>query len=304
MSNRPGGLGRGLAALIPAGSGPGLIDVPISAVSPNPRQPRGAFDPDDLQELAASIADVGLLQPIVVRPLGDERYELVAGERRLRASKLAGLTRIPAIVRDTKEGDRLKEALIENIHRVDLNPLEEAAAYRQLLDDFGITQDELSQRIGKSRPTISNSLRLLSLPPAVQRRVAAGVLSAGHAKAVLALESRDAQERLAERVVAEGLSVRATEEAARLALLEDDDAPPARARAGRAPRRLNAPGLQELEDTLSDALQARVRISMGAHRGRVQIDFASVDDLERLVGALTRGLGGAEPDPALGEVTS
>ena len=295
MSNRPGGLGRGLAALIPAGTGPGLIDVPISAVSPNPRQPRGAFDPDDLQELAASIADVGLLQPIVVRPLGDERYELVAGERRLRASKLAGLTRIPAIVRDTKEGDRLKEALIENIHRVDLNPLEEAAAYRQLLDDFGITQDELSQRIGKSRPTISNSLRLLSLPPAVQRRVAAGVLSAGHAKAVLALESRDAQERLAERVVAEGLSVRATEDAARLALLEDDDhAPPARARAGRAPRRLNAPGLQELEDTLSDALQARVRISMGAHRGRVQIDFASVDDLERIVGTISRGLAAVE----------
>ncbi|MBW3663218.1 MAG: ParB/RepB/Spo0J family partition protein [Actinobacteria bacterium] len=294
MSNRPGGLGRGLAALIPPGTGPVLVEVPISAVSPNPRQPRGVFDTDELEELATSIADVGLLQPIIVRPLGDQRYELVAGERRLRASKLAGLTRIPAIVRETKEENRLKEALIENVHRVDLNPLEEAAAYRQLLDDFGITQDELSQRIGKSRPSISNSLRLLSLPPAVQRRVAAGVLSAGHAKALLALESRSAQERLAERVVAEGLSVRATEEAARLALIDDEDAAATSGRSGRSRRPLNAPGLQELEETLSDALQARVRISMGARRGRVQIDFASVDDLERIVGTITRGLSAVE----------
>lgn len=294
MSNRPGGLGRGLAALIPSGTGPVLLEVPISAVSPNPRQPRGVFDSDELDELATSIADVGLLQPIVVRPLGGERYELVAGERRLRASKLAGLTRIPAIVRETKEEDRLKEALIENVHRVDLNPLEEAAAYRQLLDDFGITQDELSQRIGKSRPSISNSLRLLSLPPAVQRRVAAGVLSAGHAKALLALESRSAQERLAERVVAEGLSVRATEEAARLALIDDEDAAPTSTRSGRSRRPLSAPGLRELEETLSDALQARVRISMGARRGRVQIDFAAVDDLERIVGTITRGLSAVE----------
>jgi ParB family chromosome partitioning protein len=309
--NRKGGLGRGLAALIPPGEEQraSLVELPLSAITPNPRQPRGVFDDAELEGLSTSIRDVGVLQPIVVRPLEDERYELVAGERRLRASKLAGLTRIPAIVRHTDDADLLKEALVENIHRVQLNPLEEGAAYQQLLDDFGVTQEELAQRLGKSRPAISNAMRLLSLPPAVQRRVAAGILSAGHAKALLAVEDRHEQERLADRVVAEGLSVRATEEIVRLRMLDgtDDDVDVNNGRAsssgGRGSgsrRRISAPGLVELQDDLSDALMARVRISMGARKGKVTIEFGSVDDLERIVGVVARGLG---TDVALGSST-
>lgn len=298
--NRRGGLGRGLAALIPPSEEgrASLEEVAVSAIVPNPRQPRGVFDEDEIDGLAQSIRDVGVLQPVVVRPLEDHRYELIAGERRLRASKVAGRTTIPAVVRHTDDGDLLKEALIENIHRVQLNPLEEGAAYQQLLEDFGVTQEELAARLGKSRPTITNSIRLLSLPPSVQRRVAAGVLSAGHAKAVLALGDRGAQEQLADRIVAEGLSVRATEEVVRLRLMDEADTPgdgrggggSSAAPSGPARRRPTAPGLVELQDDLSDALNARVKISMGARKGNVRIEFATVDDLERIVGVIARGL--------------
>jgi ParB family transcriptional regulator, chromosome partitioning protein len=296
-TNRRGGLGRGLASLIPPG-GDGraqLQELPLSAITPNPRQPRGVFDPEELEGLAASIRDMGLLQPVVVRPLGDERFELVAGERRLRASRMAGLTRIPAVVRATEDQDLLKEALVENIHRVQLNPLEEAAAYQQLLEDFDFTQDELARRLGKSRPTISNALRLLSLPPVVQRKVAAGVLSAGHAKAILSLEDRASQERLAERIVSEGLSVRATEEVVRVRYMgeeaETTSTPSSSGTGSRSGGRpLTVPGLVDLQEDLSDALMARVRISMGARRGKIQIDFGSVDDLERIVGVIADGL--------------
>jgi ParB family chromosome partitioning protein len=299
-NQRRGGLGRGLAALIPPGekSGITLQEIPLSAVQPNPRQPRGVFDEEEIEGLATSIRDMGVLQPIVVRPLGDERFELVAGERRLRAAKLAGLTRISAVIRHTDDDALLKEALVENIHRVQLNALEEAAAYEQLLDDFGVTQEELAQRLGKSRPTITNALRLLSLPPAIQRKVAAGVLSAGHAKALLAIPERADQERLADRIVAEGMSVRATEEYVRFRLLDEADDVPERGTGGagsgggtkKKTSRLTAPGLIDLQDDLSDALRARVKISMGARKGTIRIEFGSVDDLERIVGVIAKGL--------------
>jgi ParB family chromosome partitioning protein len=238
-----------------------------------------------------------MLQPLVVRPV-EGGYELVAGERRLRAAMVAGLPTVPAIVRATEDADLLKEALVENIHRVQLNPLEEAAAYQQLLEDFGVTQEELAARLGRSRPTISNTIRLLSLPPGVQRRIAAGVITSGHAKALLSLDAPSAQQRLADRVVAEGLSVRATEEAARL--LQDQDAGPAGSGGGGggARRRLQVPGLVELQDDLSDALEARVRISMGAKKGRLTVEFLSVDDLERIVGVIADGLASPAGQPA------
>jgi ParB family transcriptional regulator, chromosome partitioning protein len=300
---RRGGLGRGLAALIPPGEGGDgdratLAEVPVAAVVPNPRQPREVFDEDELEGLAVSIRDMGLLQPIVVRPLGSGGYELIAGERRLRASRRAGLEVVPAVVRHTDDADLLKEALVENIHRVQLNPLEEAAAYQQLLEDFGFTQEELASKLGRSRPAISNAIRLLGLPAGVQRRVAAGVLSAGHAKALLAVTDAAVQERLAERIVQEGMSVRATEELVRVRLLDDEtDAPPRHP----ARRKVVAPGLVELQEDLSDALMARVRISMGTRKGRLQVDFSSVDDLERIVGVIARGL---EGDPAAGSLTA
>lgn len=289
------GLGRGLGALIPQqpSDGVSFAEVPISAVAPNPRQPRGVFDEDELEGLATSIRDVGLLQPLVVRRSGDDRYELVAGERRLRAARKAGLQRVPAIVRDTDDDALLKEALVENIHRVQLNPLEEAAAYQQLLEDFGVTQEELARRLGKSRPTISNALRLLMLPPGVQRKVASGVLSAGHAKAVLALPDRRAQEALADRVVAEGLSVRATEEIVRLRALdgaEDFTADAPRSSASSSGAGGSPSAVRELQDDLSDALQTRVRISMGPRRGTMTIDLGSADDLERVVAVIAAGL--------------
>lgn len=296
MTEQRRGLGRGLSALIPneEGGDPRLREVPTSAVRPNPRQPRGGFDESELAELAASIREVGLLQPIVVRELAPERYELVAGERRLRAAKLAGLTRLPAIIRDTSDQDLLREALIENIHRVQLNPLEEAAAYQQLLEDFDVTHEELAERLGRSRSTISNMVRLLTLPPALQRRVAAGVLSAGHAKALLSLERRGDQERIAERIVREGLSVRATEEIVRVTQMdEEEDRDEQPSTTGRRPpsrRRISAPGLEDLEQRLSDALRTRVKVSMGARKGRITVDFRSVDDLERIVGVIAQGL--------------
>ena len=290
--NRRGGLGRGLAALIPPGEQEEatLQEVAASAIVPNPRQPRGVFDEGDIEGLAQSIRDVGVLQPVVVRPLDDGRYELIAGERRLRACKQAGRTTIPAVVRQTDDADLLKEALIENIHRVQLNPLEEGAAYQQLLEDFGVTQEELAHRLGKSRPTITNAIRLLSLPPAVQRRVAAGVLSAGHAKAVLAMPDRASREQLAERIVAEGLSVRATEEVVRMHLVEAEDDRPGGASSSGTAKRRPPPGIVELQDDLTDALNARVRISMGTRKGHMRIEFGNADDLERIVGIIARGL--------------
>jgi ParB family chromosome partitioning protein len=272
-----------------------LIEIDPTTLERNPRQPRDVFDQEEIDQLATSLLDVGMLQPLVVRPLGGDRYELVAGERRMRAAIAAGLPTVPAIVRATEDADLLKEALVENIHRVQLNPLEEAAAYQQLLEDFGVTQEELAARLGRSRPTISNTIRLLSLPPGVQRRIAAGVITAGHAKALLSLENPASQQRLADRVVAEGLSVRATEESARLMQGDDAAAGAAKGRGGGNRQRISVPGLVELQDDLSDALEARVRINMGARKGRLTVEFLSVDDLERIVGVIADGLGAGPP---------
>jgi ParB family chromosome partitioning protein len=257
-----------------------LAELPLNQITPNPDQPRTVFDEDQLAELAASIAEVGLLQPVVVRPLGRNRYELVMGERRWRAAELAGLAAIPAIVRHTQETDRLRDALLENIHRVQLNPLEEAAAYQQLLTDFGLTQDELAARLKKSRPQVSNTIRLLKLPAAVQRRVAAGVLSAGHARALLALDDAALMDRLAQRIVAEGLSVRATEELVTLGASEPE--PKARPAKTAVPD----PKAAELSEKLSDKLDTRVRVDIGKAKGKITIEFAGEADLDRILAAL------------------
>jgi ParB family chromosome partitioning protein len=257
-----------------------FAEIPVEKITPNPRQPREVFDEDAMAELVHSVREIGLLQPIVVRRIGEGEeasYELVMGERRWRATRQAGLGTIPAIVRQTGDDDMLRDALLENLHRSQLNPLEEAAAYQQMLDDFGCTHDELASRIGRSRPQISNTLRLLKLSPAVQRRVAAGVLSAGHARALLAVTDAAAQDKLAGRVVAEGISVRGLEEIVAVGDGEDDDRPRIR------PRRPNAPGLADLGERLSDRLDTRVRISMGKAKGRIAIEFASLGDLERIV---------------------
>ncbi|WP_366916006.1 ParB/RepB/Spo0J family partition protein [uncultured Nocardioides sp.] len=252
-----------------------FAELPIGQVVPNPRQPRAVFEEEAMAELVHSIGEIGLLQPVVVRPTGDETYELVMGERRWRASQAAGLERIPAIVRETDDDDMLRDALLENLHRSQLNPLEEAAAYGQLLEDFGCTHDELAQRIGRSRPQISNTLRLLRLSPAVQRRVAAGVLSAGHARSLLSVDDPALQDRLASRVVAEGISVRALEEI--VAVGEPGGTT-------RRPRRRTEPDpdLAEVADRLGDRLETRVKVDMGRSHGRVTIEFASVDDLRRI----------------------
>lgn len=291
------GLGRGLGDLIQrtdpelasqdhsgdvvVPSGARFGEIPVSAVRPNPKQPRTVFDEDALGELVASITEVGLLQPIVVRPLSEGNYELVMGERRLRASQQAGLATIPAIIRRTEDADLLRDALLENLHRAQLNPLEEAAAYQQMMSDFSCTQEELSARIKRSRPQISNTIRLLQLPAPVQRRVAAGVLSAGHARALLMLPEASAMEQLAARIVAEGLSVRATEEI--VAVGEHG--------AKRAPRKREAAGVsaaaEELRRDLSERLDTRVLISEGRTKGRIVIEFAGAEDLERLAALLT-----------------
>ena len=259
-----------------------FVEIPIGEIVANTRQPRTIFDEDELAELSASIKEVGLLQPIVVRnsPDGDG-YELIMGERRWRASAQAGLTTIPAIVRDTEDDDLLRDALLENLHRVELNPLEEASAYQQLLDDFGCTQEELSRRIARSRPQISNTLRLLKLPPLVQRRVAAGVLSAGHARALLGLTDPAAMERLAQRIVAEGLSVRAVEEIVALG-----DEPRARS-TSRGASAAASPELQRLSVDLSDRLDTRVKVKLGARKGTMTVDFGSIDDLNRILDVLS-----------------
>lgn len=334
---RKGGLGRGLAALIPTGpeAGPrlgsaaadvvmgrdssGAVDraaaqsvaagettasaptpappvrsseedlspagavyreIPPSLIHPNPKQPRTVFDEESLAELVHSIREFGLMQPIVVRSVEGGKYELVMGERRWRASQEAGLDSIPAIVRQTADDAMLRDALLENIHRVQLNPLEEAAAYQQLLEEFDVTHEELALKIGRSRPVVTNMIRLLKLPIPVQRRVAAGVLSAGHARALLSLDAgSEAQEHLAARIVAEGLSVRATEEAVTLANRNDGTTPPT------APRRkpIQMPGLQDVADRLSDSFDTRVTVSLGKKKGKIVVEFGSVDDLQRIV---------------------
>ncbi len=258
-----------------------FAELPIRSITANPRQPREHFDDQAMEELAESIGIVGLLQPIVVRKadLAEHDYELIMGERRLRASEMAGLDVIPAIVRNTGDNDLLRDALMENLHRQQLNPLEEAAAYQQLLQDFGATHEQLASRIGRSRPHITNTLRLLNLPPAVQRRVAAGVLSAGHARALLSLDSVEAQEHLAQRIVQEGLSVRALEEL--IALREVDEEPKA-PRQGRR-RQPVAPALKELADRLSDRYDTRVRVDMGRNKGKIVVEFATLEDLDRII---------------------
>jgi ParB family chromosome partitioning protein len=259
-----------------------FAELPVESITPNLRQPRQVFDDDALEELKVSIKEVGFLQPIVVREAGNDTYELVMGERRWRAAQALGFTAIPAIIRETRDDSMLLDALLENIHRANLNPLEEAAAYQQLLEEFGATHEELARKIGRSRPQISNTIRLLNLPTAVQLRVAAGVLSAGHARALLALERADQQEGLAGRIVAEGMSVRATEEAVSVALA--DGAPAKKAAAKRS--KPHAPGLSDLADRLSDHFETRVRVEIGRRKGRILVEFATVDDLERIVGML------------------
>lgn len=259
-----------------------FAEIPVDAIVPNPKQPRQVFDEDALEELKISIEEVGFLQPIVVRQLDGEKYELVMGERRWRAAQAVGRESIPAIVRDTRDDAMLRDALLENIHRANLNPLEEAAAYQQLLEEFGATHEELARRIGRSRPQISNTIRLLNLPAQVQRRVAAGVLSAGHARALLSLDEPETQEQLAHRIVAEGLSVRATEEIVSLALSEGSAKTAAVKRRPRPP----APALTDLADRLSDRFDTHVKVDIGRSKGKITIEFATVDDLERIVGII------------------
>ena len=276
--------GAAAEGLLPV-PGARFAELPVASISPNPRQPRQVFDEEALAELVHSISEIGVLQPVVVRSVADldgsPRYELIMGERRLRATREAGLDTIPAIVRDTADDDLLRDALLENLHRSDLNALEEAAAYQQLLDDFGCTHEELATRIGRSRPQISNTIRLLKLPPIVQRRVAAGVLSAGHARALLGLADGAGMERLAQRIVAEGLSVRAVEEIVSMT----DESTPKQAR--KRPRAgANTSELDDLASRLGDRLDTRVTVALGRSRGKLSIDFASVEDLNRIVGLL------------------
>jgi ParB family transcriptional regulator, chromosome partitioning protein len=315
MSERKGGLGRGLAALIPQGpdggtegavklptpsarpvigggappapsgavAGAVYREIPTDAIQANPKQPRQVFDEDALGELEHSIREFGLMQPIVVRELGGDKYELVMGERRLRAAQRAEMAKIPAIVRQTSDDAMLRDALLENIHRVQLNPLEEAAAYQQLLEEFEVTHDELASRIGRSRPVITNTIRLLKLPLPVQRRVAAGVLTSGHARALLGLDDAGMQEELAARIIAEGLSVRATEEA--VTLLKNQ-APPKPKAPPRKP--MQAPGLQDVADRLSNTFDTRVKVELGRRKGKIVVEFGSVDDLERIVELMSK----------------
>ena len=332
-----GGLGRGLAALIPTAPPPApvepaterptvvpappvseapaaapvrsapaaeeavgvpgaqLREVSVDDVAPNPKQPRQVFDDEALDELTHSVREFGLLQPIVVRERADADggppYELIMGERRLRAAKAADLETVPAIVRDTTDDAMLRDALLENIHRVQLNPLEEAAAYQQLLEEFGATHEELASKIGRSRSQVTNTIRLMKLPVKVQTRVAAGVISAGHARALLGLPDAEAQDALATRIVAEGMSVRATEEAVAMAAAEQ----PA---AKRRTRRLSAPGVEHLGQRLSDVFETKVKVQIGRAKGRIVVEFGSVDDLQRIIGLMAPEITGRHPDGA------
>ncbi|WP_203825308.1 ParB/RepB/Spo0J family partition protein [Actinoplanes palleronii] len=272
-----------------------FAELPVSSIEPNAKQPRHVFDEEALEELKTSIQEVGFLQPIVVRELGDGRYELVMGERRWRAAQAVGKETIPAIVRNTPDDAMLRDALLENIHRANLNPLEEAAAYSQLLEEFGVSHEELARRIGRSRPQISNTIRLMNLPATVQRKVAAGVISAGHARALLGLEGAQAQEDLAIRIVKEGLSVRSTEEIVKMAELDGPaktTTPPTR----RA--KVHAPALSDLAERLSDRFDTRVKVDIGRNKGKITIEFATVDDLERIVGMIGVEEEGARSDTA------
>ncbi|MDQ2795723.1 MAG: ParB/RepB/Spo0J family partition protein [Actinomycetota bacterium] len=311
---RRGGLGRGLGSLIPTAPpvpepatdvaqhdpsaptmddpttngplpvlGASYLEIPVAEIHANVKQPRQVFDEDSLEELTHSIREFGVLQPVVVRADKEAGgYELVMGERRLRAATAAGLEAIPAIVRSTADDAMLRDALLENIHRAQLNPLEEAAAYQQLLEEFGTTHDELAQRIGRSRSQVSNTIRLLNLPLAVQRRVAAGVLSAGHARALLSLDNAVQQDDLAGRIVAEGLSVRATEELVSVTRQDGSPTPTRRPPA----RKFTAPAATELASKLSDVLDTRVRVDIGQRKGKITVEFASIDDLERIVAVM------------------
>jgi ParB family chromosome partitioning protein len=290
---RRGGLGKGLGALIPAGMPEGvggLDEVPVTAIRPNPYQPREHFDEEELASLAESIREVGILQPILLRET-DEGYEIIAGERRWRAARRVGLQHVPALVRDTDDASALEHALVENVHRSDLNVLEEAAAYQQLIEDFGLTHEEVAIRVGRSRTSVTNTLRLLQLPPSVQRLVRDRSLTMGHARALLGTPDRALQERLAKRIVVEGLSVRAVEDELREPVVvttpeePDTDAggeSEAAVDASGAIRQLRPPGLLELESLLGDHLDTRVRVDMGTKRGKVTIEFSTLEDLERI----------------------
>ena len=296
MSKR-GGLGRGLSALIPgapeAGEvGSGLIEAPVNAIAPNPKQPRTHWDEDEIGALAASIREVGILQPIVVRT-AEHGYELVAGERRLRAAKVAGLATVPVVLRETDDADLLREALIENIHREDLGPIELAEAFRQLLEDLGLKQEELAERVGVSRSHIANTIRLLQLPLDSQQLLSDGKIQSGHARALLSLGDAEAQNALALRVAAEDLSVRETEELVRRYV----DAPAERSsKDDKQPKPAGEVGLAEVEEILSEQLATRVQIQMGKKRGRVVIEFGSADDLERIVSEIVGSGPGLSPD--------
>ena len=292
---RRSGLGRGLGALIPTGDlGEGgsseLRELAITQIRPNAYQPRVHFDEESLASLTASIAELGVLQPVLVRPAGPgeggTEFELIAGERRWRAARRAGLQTVPALVREVTDTTSLEQALVENLHREDLNPLEEAAAYQQLIEDFGLTHDELATRVGRSRAAVSNTLRLFQLPPGIQRLVAENQLSAGHARALLGTPDRAFQEALAKRAVAEALSVRAVEEAVRE---RNELGGPTPSGGGEPARRLRPPGLLELEELLSSHLDTRVQVSMGAKKGKVVVEFATLEDLERIYRVMTVG---------------
>lgn len=293
---RRSGLGRGLGSLIPtevaAPKASAMVDLPVAAIRPNPNQPRRRFDEEAQSALTASIRELGVLQPILVRQVGEGDYELIAGERRWRAAKRAGLDTIPAIIRTTSDAGSLEEALVENLHREDLNPLEEAAAYQQLIEDFGLTHEQLSGRVGRSRAAISNTLRLFQLPPSVQKLVGDGQLSAGHARALLGTPDRSFQEALAKQAVAEQLSVRAIEEAVRTRNEIGPGVLPEHTTTESATPRLRPPGILELEELLASHLDTRVNVDLSSRRGRVVIEFADLEDLERIYRAMT------EPRPA------
>lgn len=293
---RRSGLGKGLGALIPTETrgedASELREIMVSQIVTNPYQPRQHFDEESLAGLTASVRELGVLQPVLVRRAGEERYELIAGERRWRAAKRAGLQTVPCVVREASNDASLEQALVENLHREDLNPLEEAAAYQQLLEDFGLSHEDLSRRVGKSRSAISNTLRLFKLPPGIQRMVAESRLSAGHARALLGSPDRTFQESLARRTIDEQYSVRQVEDAVRAhnAPADESDAGNSRS-APTAQREPRPPGLLELEELLSERLSTRVRVTMGASRGRVVIEFASLEDLERIYRAMTESAG-------------
>jgi ParB family chromosome partitioning protein len=300
MMSKRGGLGRGLSALIPgapegADAASGFLEVPVNAIAPNPKQPRTHFDDEALAGLAASIREVGILQPLVVRHTADGRYEVIAGERRLRAAKAAGLPVVPVVLRDSGDEELLRDALIENIHREDLNPIEQAEAFKALLGELGLKQEELADRVGVSRSHIANTIRLLALPLDVQQLLTDDKIAAGHARALLSLGDKEAMSTLALRVSAQDLSVRQTEEAVRRFVEAPSEGKPAAVKAAPETAPTDA-ALAEVEEILSEQLATRVSIQMGAKRGRVMIEFGSTDDLERIVSEIVGSGPGLAPD--------